>query len=411
MTKKLISVLLCVALIFTLSVNVFANDTQTIPIVEENGSEIIEIENQSTRSATDGIINSGIYRIKNVASGKYMNVDYGIDANGTNIYQWTADGSTEQKFKVAYSPSTDSYMLYAMCSSNGTNRVVDVTRGSTPLTSGQNIKLYNPTDPTSQEIKIVSLGSNKYKLVMRANQNLAITSYGTSNGSVSGTTATSAGNIFISTYTGSTNQQWQFELLEIQHGSITLYGIQFPNQIARNVYYTDAVEQAISNIGVSAVNGIFNGVTADTALYRMKTSMIWVIHTHGYQQGIQLNHPTEGESWLEYEDIEALSNDAFASERCIIYGTCSAGEGAQGAENMVNITYQKGAMTVIGWTTTVTTVMVDTWLEAFLVSCGEGSSISEAMGDAITEVSDTYHQFGGLGNIYVRGSTTQKLIS
>ena len=43
MKRKFISVLLCVALIFTLSVNVFANDTQTIPIVEENGSEIIEI--------------------------------------------------------------------------------------------------------------------------------------------------------------------------------------------------------------------------------------------------------------------------------------------------------------------------------------------------------------------------------
>ncbi|MBQ2933732.1 MAG: peptidoglycan DD-metalloendopeptidase family protein [Clostridia bacterium] len=211
--------MLCVALIFTLSVNVFANDTQTIPIVEENGSEIIETENQGDSNVmplaqTTGIINGGVYRIKNVASGKYMNVDYGIDANGTNIYQWTGDGSTEQKFKVVYSSSTDSYMFYAMCSSNGTNRVVDVTRGSAPLTSGQNIKLYNPTDPTSQEIKIVSLGSNKYKLVMRANQNLAITSYGTSNGSASGTTATSAGNIFISTYTGSTNQQWQFELLE-----------------------------------------------------------------------------------------------------------------------------------------------------------------------------------------------------
>ena len=174
MKRKFISVLLCVALLLTLSVNASAIDTI------DTQTNIIEIENPGDNTVmplaqTTGIINSGIYRIKNVASGKYMNVDYGIDANGTNIYQWTGDGSTEQKFKVVYSSSTDSYMFYAMCSSNGTNRVLDVTRGSTPLTSGQNIKLYNPTDPTSQEIKIVSLGSNKYKLVLRANQNLAIT--------------------------------------------------------------------------------------------------------------------------------------------------------------------------------------------------------------------------------------------
>ncbi len=236
MKKKITAVLLCVALLLTLSVSVSADtstantkpltDTQITPIADEvtvnvgeNDVEIIQSEISDENmimpmAQTSGIVSGGVYRIKNVASGKYMNVDYGIDANGTNIYQWTGDGSTEQKFRVVYYSSTDSYMFYAMCSSNGTNRVLDVTRGSNPLTSGQNIKLYNPTDPTSQEIKIVSLGSNNYKLVMNANQNLAVTSYGTSNGSASGTTSTSAGNIFISTYTGTTNQQWQFELLQ-----------------------------------------------------------------------------------------------------------------------------------------------------------------------------------------------------
>lgn len=246
MKKKITAVLLCLALLLTLSVSVSADtstaniqpltDTQITPITDEvtvnvgeNDVEIIEseISDENTimpLAQTSGIVSGGIYQIKNVASGKYMNVDCGTDANGTNIYQWTGDGSTEQKFRVVYSSSTDSYMFYAMCSSNGTNRVVDVTRGGSPLTSGQNIKLYNPTDPTSQEIKIVSLGSNNYKLVMNANQNLAVTSYGTSNGSTGGTTSTSAGNIFISTYTGSTNQQWQFELLENPNASSTPIG-------------------------------------------------------------------------------------------------------------------------------------------------------------------------------------------
>ena len=236
MKKKITAVLLCVALLLTLSVSVSADtstantqpltDTQITPITDEvtvnvgeNDVEIIESEISDENmimplAQTSGIVSGGVYRIKNVASGKYMNVDYGIDANGTNIYQWTGDGSTEQKFKIVYSSSTDSYMFYAMCSSNGTNRVVDVTRGSSPLTNGQNVKLYNPTDPTSQEIKIISVGSGKYRLAMRANTVLGLAAYGTSNGSAGGTSSTSAGNIFLSTYTGSTNQQWQFELLE-----------------------------------------------------------------------------------------------------------------------------------------------------------------------------------------------------
>ena len=172
MKRKLTAVLLCVALLLTLSFNVSANtltdtsqsvtDTQTTPVTDEftvsvgeNGEVSVGNLAESgdvSRAQTSGIVNGGIYRIKNVASGKYMNVDYGIDANGTNIYQWTGDGSVEQKFRVVYSSSTDSYMFYAMCSSNGTNRVLDVTRGSNPLISGQNIKLYDPTDPTSLEI-------------------------------------------------------------------------------------------------------------------------------------------------------------------------------------------------------------------------------------------------------------------
>ena len=45
--------------------------------------------------------------------------------NGTNVIQWTNDGSIEQKFRLVYN-SRDSYKLHAMCSSKGSNRVVDI---------------------------------------------------------------------------------------------------------------------------------------------------------------------------------------------------------------------------------------------------------------------------------------------
>lgn len=243
MKKKLTAVLLCISLVLSLSVNIsaldnlstddvlFVTDTETIPVtdeitvnVDENGNVVSQSGTGQTRSQTSGIISGAVYRIKNVASGKYMNVDYGTDANGTNIYQWTGDNSTEQKFRVVYSADSDSYLLYAMCSSNGNGRVADIYDTGGNLVNGANVKLQTANEPPSQQLSIISLGSGKYRIAMKKDNTFSYTAYGTSNGSASGTTSTSAGNIFISTYTGATNQQWEFEYLETANPSATPYG-------------------------------------------------------------------------------------------------------------------------------------------------------------------------------------------
>ena len=194
-------------------------------------------------------------------------------------------------------------------------------------------------------------------------------------------------------------------------GPITLYGIHFNKEAARNVYYTDDVKTAISNIGVTETRGIYTATTANTALNSMKNSMIWIVHTHGWNRGVKLNHSTDGVTYLEYSNISALSYGALENERCVIYGTCNAGEGREGAENMVNITKQKGAATVIGWETETKVLQMNTWLEAFLISCGQGKTIQAAIGDAIDVVYDEYDSLGGLDAIYTAGSITQKLVS
>lgn len=231
-SNKIIVVLLSITMLFSLPVSVLANtvhydnqsnDAQIIPMTNEvkvdtgeNNTEIIEsyaISDGSVMplSQTSGIISGAIYRIKNVGSGKYMNVHYGVDANGTNIYQWTADGSTEQKFRVVYSSTTDSYMLYAMCSST---RVVSVARSNSGLLSGQNVQLYTATDQIAQQMRIISLGQNQYRIGMSADYNVYLAAYGNSNGSSGGVNSNSAGNIYLSNYVGEMYQHWMFELLE-----------------------------------------------------------------------------------------------------------------------------------------------------------------------------------------------------
>lgn len=49
---------------------------------------------------TSGLDNNKVYHLINKASGKCLNVNYGTDANGTNVNQYTKDGSREQYFKL-----------------------------------------------------------------------------------------------------------------------------------------------------------------------------------------------------------------------------------------------------------------------------------------------------------------------
>jgi hypothetical protein len=93
-----------------------------------------------------GINNYCIYNIINSNSSKYLNVHLGYDVNNTNVYQWSNDGAIEQRFKAVYDASEDAYRLYAMSSSNGTNKVLDIVKLNGAVVSGCNVQIYNPVD-------------------------------------------------------------------------------------------------------------------------------------------------------------------------------------------------------------------------------------------------------------------------
>ncbi len=208
--KKILSVLLIVSLLI-LPIKTFAATDTPSEISDTSFDIVSENENTSVRSAAEGITSGYIYNIKNVNSGKYLNVHNGVDADGTNVYQWTKDGSAEQNFKVVYSSATDSYKFYAMCSSSGNNRVVDILNNGNPLASGQNVNLWNEEAALAQQFIIIPLGQGQYRIACKYNTGLYFTSYGTANGSSGGTSSTSSGNVFISGYVGNTTQHWIFE--------------------------------------------------------------------------------------------------------------------------------------------------------------------------------------------------------
>ena len=165
-----------------------------------------------------GIEDEGVYSFVNSASGKYLTVHNGGTANGTNIYQYTKNNSFSQAFRLEYSSASNSFKIRAMSHNSGYGGAcVDFMFSDTYSSSGytySNVRLYDsassPTNNNEWVIYPYEYGY-LYRIVARADPDLALTAYGTSNGTSGGTTSTSAGNVFVSKFTGAANQLWKIE--------------------------------------------------------------------------------------------------------------------------------------------------------------------------------------------------------
>ena len=101
-----------------------------------------------------------------------MTVHDGKDANYTqriSEYQKNTAVSSltaSQKFRLEQVSSNGGYLLRAMCSSDGTNRVVDIQRVATEnfVKSGNNAYPYTATAPKTQQWFIVGVGTNQFKI-------------------------------------------------------------------------------------------------------------------------------------------------------------------------------------------------------------------------------------------------------
>ena len=77
------------------------------------------------------------------------------------------------------------------------------------MENGNNVQIYTNVDPKAQEWLILPVDADNFRIVPRSNMSLSLTSYGSANGTANGRTSTSAGNVFVSTYTGADNQLWE----------------------------------------------------------------------------------------------------------------------------------------------------------------------------------------------------------
>ncbi|MCL2859117.1 MAG: RICIN domain-containing protein [Oscillospiraceae bacterium] len=361
-------------------------------------------------AATATPTNGKIYNLYNKASGKCLNVNLGSDANGTNVIQWTKDGSLEQRFKVeSYSGG---YRLRAICSSNGNGRVIDVYKVNGAINSGYNVDIWSVPDDIAQ-IWTFEKSGDYYIIRLKSKPTLVLASVGTANGSGAGNASTSAGNVVVQTYvSGNANQLWSF-----RETNEVCYWYEGGGLVTGNVVNADA-DYYFSKMGYKH-SGPKNS-DSSTFLGNLSNSDIFVYDGHG-EPGTLLGNGSQSTiaslSLLSSKySLSSLADGSLNNVKLAVYYACYSGTPSSTplAPSIVAATYQKGAKCVIGWNSPVSVYAKAAWNTEFLNSLYNKSTIIAAITKANTEIKKI-STLGQLGVDYLvndrvtQGDTNQKL--
>ena len=140
-------------------------------------------------------------------------------------------------------------------------RVLDICKTNGRVENGNNVQIYTNVDPKAQEWLILPVDADNFRIVPRSNMRLSLTSYGSDSGTASGRTSASAGNVFVSTYTGNNpNQLWQIYKIDRTQVKNDYIG-----NISSNTYYV--INRESGNLIKNTNNSLLLGKgTSDIAM-------------------------------------------------------------------------------------------------------------------------------------------------
>ena len=90
----------------------------------------------------------GYYTITNVNSGKLLTVQDSGTINGTNVWQYEANGTNSQKWLIVKNPN-GSYSIISKLN----NLYLDIQNGN--ISNGANVQEYESNESTAQQFKII----------------------------------------------------------------------------------------------------------------------------------------------------------------------------------------------------------------------------------------------------------------
>ena len=167
-----------------------------------------------SKTEAEGVLDDGIYRLRNAGSGLYMTVADGVDADERNLIQDAADGTAAQEFRISYDTDRNAYRLYTMCSSGGTNRVVDIVKLGGSVVSGCNAEIYRPVDAPAQTFVLVPQADGTMLFSCSTNRSACLAVWNTDTGTQGQDGFYDAGNVVIRNDIGDDLQRWILEPVE-----------------------------------------------------------------------------------------------------------------------------------------------------------------------------------------------------
>lgn len=339
------------------------SDTGRITAVGDGYTNITVTHKQTGRSHTFPVVIGemipyGTYQIRNIDSGKYVEIEGPSSTEGAYIQQGDHHNGSYSKWRILYYGSG----YYCIWSAYNAKYIG---------TNGTNI-IQTDEISDSSKWKITVTSDGNYKFVAKSSEanNLAM--------AIPYSTTADGVNLQQIAYTD--NSVFTDEWLIDQEYDASLIAI--PETYNRTSFFS-STKSDLASLGYLNIYAEETCMNHNFMLNHMEKSKITIIRTHGNTNLII----TSNES-ISVNSMSTLDSDYLSNSELIIYGACLTGFGRGTATNLVNTTHQKGSSIVIGFEKSVWNTEVNDWIEEFFNSLAAGKSVYESCQDADNYIRD-----------------------
>ena len=334
----------------------------------------------------------------------FLNIDdseliLGVDnqnAIGSFLWLESISFNSYQKFRFeSVDPGANSYLYIKNV---GSNLYLGIENNSTAHDAA--VKLYAKNiNADGQKFKVIKVNGDKFKIIPKTGES----------GSIQRVLSPKNGalinyNMVCQRNENSNNIQPNWFIID-ERDAFLLGVPDNGHDHTSNITYA---KEVFDSIGYDQITVLGDGMNSGECLSYLRSSKIFICRTHGAQTELYLG----SEGMLTYSELNNLDNGALSYAELVYYGACLTGEGDKYADNLVNITYEKGAQTVIGFEKSVYCAEVNIWTDKFITSLGQGRSIGEACSDADEWVIQSWgYDFTTIGDDRLVQGNTSKVFS
>lgn len=323
-----------------------------------------------------GLRTGETYYLRNVATGKYMDVYNQEKANGTNILLYGFNGQTNQRFTVVHKGNG----IYRLRPKHANGYTMDVT--------GSNVDIWQEGSYASEDFTIMRNVSSQYpgSYYIKYGSKYVMSNAGEDNVVVADT----------STY--DSKALWSFE--KVSHGDADIFSMRYPGYDSSGVdsHILSCVDNRMNYYGTTNINPAIS-----TVFDALSHSDIVELHSHG-DPGRMAVYDSSGNitGLLKGIDINALPTNIFSSLRVFIACGCQTGNTSSDYGNLVNSSFAKGAHFTVGFKDTINIGEGKRWVKSFFDKIGnKGATVQDAR--------DHAQYWAPCRGIYYKGDLSQQL--